>query len=288
MSNLVYIFLDIDGVLNDEQYIIECYEKHHKPMHMNHVPFDPKCLNNLANLVYTLEKNNYKIEIILSSTWRLDPIDYEIVNARLAEYGLRLKDKTPNINHERGFEIQEFLKDKEYNNVIILDDEWFDINKYYPNNLIIVNPKIGLQKEDVVKALSILHINRGDITMESKKEWNEEAVDNSMDLETAEDIVDKMYQYHMGIIQEGDIIFIDKLQEVKLTRLEFASVRLLREVQSLERKLKHSIEIEEVNRAIKELTDYFKNYPDDDKILMKANVLQILTNLNDVVGGEKE
>ena len=73
-----------------------------------------------------------------------------------------------------------------------------------------------------------------------------------------------------------------------MTRLEFASVRLLREVQSLERKLKHSIEIEEVNRAIKELTDYFKNYPDDDKVLMKANVLQILTNLNDVIGGEKE
>ena len=124
--------------------------------------------------------------------------------------------------------------------------------------------------------------------MEDKQEWNQESIENSMNLETAEDIVDKMYQYHMGIIQEGDIIFIDKLQEVKLTRLEFASVRLLREVQSLERKLKHSIEIEEVNRAIKELTDYFKNYPDDDKVLMKANVLQILTNLNDVIGGEKE
>ena len=124
--------------------------------------------------------------------------------------------------------------------------------------------------------------------MEDKQEWNQESIENSMNLETAKDIVDKMYQYHMGIIQEGDIIFIDKLQEVKLTKLEFAAVRLLREVQSLERKLKHSIEIEEVNKAIKELTDYFKNYPDDDKVLMKANVLQILTNLNDVIEGEKK
>lgn len=124
--------------------------------------------------------------------------------------------------------------------------------------------------------------------MEDKQEWNQESIENFMNLETAEDIVDKMYQYHMGIIQEGDTIFIDKLQEVKLTKLEFAAVRLLREVQSLERKLKHSIEIEEVNKAIKELTDYFQNYPDDDKVLIKANVLQILTNLNDVVGGEKE
>ena len=35
--NLIYIFLDVDGVLNDENYIVKCYEKHHKAMHMNHL-----------------------------------------------------------------------------------------------------------------------------------------------------------------------------------------------------------------------------------------------------------
>lgn len=30
MTNI--IFLDIDGVLNDGDYIEKCYERHHKPM----------------------------------------------------------------------------------------------------------------------------------------------------------------------------------------------------------------------------------------------------------------
>lgn len=156
MTKLIFVFLDVDGVLNNERYIVKCYKKHHKPMHMNHVPFDPRCLNNLMILVQTLEHNNYEVKIILSSTWRLSEIDYEIVNARLAEYGLKLSDKTPNLRAIRGEEIQDFLKDKSYENIIILDDDIFDIKEYFPNNIVRTNFKLGLTKNDVKKALKII------------------------------------------------------------------------------------------------------------------------------------
>ena len=79
MTKTFYIFLDVDGVLNNETYTVSCYERHHKSMHMNHVPFDPKCLNNLMILVQSLEKLGFEVKIILSSTWRLSNIDYELL-----------------------------------------------------------------------------------------------------------------------------------------------------------------------------------------------------------------
>lgn len=156
MSNLVYIFLDIDGVLNSFQYLEYCYKRHHKPMSMNHTPFDPNCLENLMILVQTIERNNYIVQIILSSTWRLSEIDYEIVNARLAEYGLRLEGKTPRIEQQRGLEIKEFLKDKNYLNYIILDDESFDILQYHSSHLVTTNPVTGLDKDNIQECLNII------------------------------------------------------------------------------------------------------------------------------------
>lgn len=164
MNNIIYIFLDIDGVLNNENYIKECYERNgHHAMHMNHVPFDPKCLNNLMILCQEIEKLGYAVQIILSSTWRLHEIDYEIVNARLAEYGLSLKDKTPYISGNRGKEILDFLKNhNNYIDYIILDDDAFDILELHPNKLIRTSFKTGLTGSEVSLALtSIMELYYG-------------------------------------------------------------------------------------------------------------------------------
>ena len=79
---LFYIFLDIDGVLNNEIYFEECFNRHKVKgiMSMNRFPFDPKCLNNLMKLNQELQKQNYNVKIVLSSTWRLNQIDIGIVN----------------------------------------------------------------------------------------------------------------------------------------------------------------------------------------------------------------
>lgn len=159
-SALIYIFLDVDGVLNSENYIIKCYKKHHKPMHMNHVPFDPKCLNNLMILVQQLEKYKKDVKIILSSTWRLHNIDYEIVDARLAEYGLGLQGKTPYMDGVRGKEIWNYLESQRYKcyNFVILDDDINDIVPYFPDNLFRTNFKTGFTKDCLNEVLKFFDI----------------------------------------------------------------------------------------------------------------------------------
>ena len=45
---IYYIFLDVDGVLNDEVHIEKCYDMNGgHSMFMRYVPFDPKALFNL-------------------------------------------------------------------------------------------------------------------------------------------------------------------------------------------------------------------------------------------------
>ena len=74
-----------------------------------------------------------------------------------------------------------------------------------------------------------------------KSIWQQEMTSDKMNLEEAINIVDAMYQDRYKIIQENDTIYVDRLKDVRFTNLEFASVILLREVQSLQSKLKNSI-----------------------------------------------
>ena len=57
-----YIFLDCDGVLNNANHIKRCYKKSINKKNTiysgKNVPFDPKCLKNLAKIV---KKTNAKI-----------------------------------------------------------------------------------------------------------------------------------------------------------------------------------------------------------------------------------
>ena len=153
-----FIFLDIDGVLNNELYIEDRWNMNGEhAMHMSHVPFDPKCLYNLMILVRYMEQE-YNVKIILSSTWRLHEEDYNLVNARLAEYGLVLSGKTNCINHARGIEIKNFLIENnyiaQYDEFIILDDEKFDIVDIFPDRLIQTDFKTGFNVNSLIKTIN--------------------------------------------------------------------------------------------------------------------------------------
>jgi len=138
-----YIFLDVDGVLNNEEYFMKCFNRHKVKgiMSMNCFPFDPKCLNNLMKLNQELKKQNYNVKIVLSSTWRLNQIDTEIVNSRLAEYGMRIFAKTISLSSgNRGLEIKNFLDNEKYEkaeNFLIIDDEIKDIQEQFEEKYII-------------------------------------------------------------------------------------------------------------------------------------------------------
>lgn len=155
----VYIFLDIDGVLNNEQYTLERCEKYNIALSLHYVPFDPDNLQNLYLLCSKLKDVGYTYEIILSSSWRLGEIPTEIVNVRLSEYGLQIKDKTPNLFGERGIEIEKYLSEhNDYVDMIILDDEDFDIKDKYPKNIIKTDYKYGFNKDSLERALKYFNL----------------------------------------------------------------------------------------------------------------------------------
>lgn len=273
MNNIIYIFLDIDGVLNSQNYLIKRYNVHRKPMSMNAVPFDPQCLYNLMLFVQILIYSGYEPKLVLSSTWRLHDIDYEIVDSRLAEYGLRLVDKTPVCDHQRGVEIQQYLNDKQYNNIIIFDDESFDIKQYFKDNLVQTNPMYGLSYKDVRKAISV--VLGGDIM----SNWNDTMVDKEMTLNDAINYVDDMYQQRMSSIQQDNTIHVDLLDKVKFTNLEFASVRLLREVQSLQSKIDNSIEIKKAQDMLDNISQYFMNNPNISQLELYTYIVSHIISL---------
>lgn len=157
---LFYIFLDIDGVLNNETYFDECFDRHKVKgiMSMNCFPFDPKCLNNLMQLNQELQKQNYNVKIVLSSTWRLNNTDVAIVNSRLAEYGMRIFAETIYLNSgNRGLEIREFLTSEKWckpANYLILDDEISDIAKEFGEKHIInTNFQTGFDNKKLQEAI---------------------------------------------------------------------------------------------------------------------------------------
>lgn len=79
--------------------------------------------------------------------------------------------------------------------------------------------------------------------LSEEKYYNKIMKQDKMSLEEAKNIIDEMYQDKYKIIEENNTIYVDRLDEVKFTNLEFASVRMLREVQSLRRKLEKQQQI---------------------------------------------
>lgn len=163
-----YIFLDVDGVLNNEEYFMECFNRHKVKgiMSMNCFPFDPKCLNNLMKLNQELQKQNYNVKIVLSSTWRLNQIDMEIVKSRLAEYGMTLFAKTISLNSgDRGLEIKNFIENERYekaDNFLILDDEIGDIKKQFEDiHIIHTNFNTGFDSKKLEESIKKLNLKGG-------------------------------------------------------------------------------------------------------------------------------
>ena len=149
-----YIFLDFDRVLNNINYTKKCYKKKgKKPMSMYCTPFDPYNLKNLAKIVRKTGAN-----IVLTSTWRIYKSHIYVLEARLAEYGLRIYDKTDNINMIQDAKITEWLKQhKDIENYVVIDDEEYNLSNFIDNkHLVIVDSKYGLTFRDRIRAINKL------------------------------------------------------------------------------------------------------------------------------------
>ena len=155
------IFLDVDGVLNSTNHLMELYKKYKKPFCGFDTPFDPNCLKNLNELV---TQTNSKL--VISSTWRKSTKGMKILLENLEKYEL---DKsiigcTPifNTNVTSGSEIKTYLSQfKEHQsklNFIILDDE-SDMDELLPH-LIKTDENFGLTCENVKAAIKKLNKKR--------------------------------------------------------------------------------------------------------------------------------
>lgn len=147
----MYIFLDVDGVLNRES-------DWKKPFTIN---------ENCLRLFASFDKELKASHIILSSTWRVGYTNTGIMSERgnslaekLAGYGLKIEGSTPVSDKTRQEEIEYYIRKHNITSYIVLDD---DESLYpWPNriNLYLTDYKTGLTERDIKKLKRICQAHR--------------------------------------------------------------------------------------------------------------------------------
>lgn len=184
------IFLDIDGVLNNQPHAIALHRLVEEGKMSSKefydtwdLPYDDTALP----LKHIVDETGAKI--VLSSSWRLLPKEVERLSKKLKEYNLEIMDKTcycvslnkaielgcdpsksyfgnethdsgkKTILSDRGIEITEWLsRHPGVESYVILDDEIEDIKPFHPNNYVKTDfYGYGLTMELAKKAVDILN-----------------------------------------------------------------------------------------------------------------------------------
>ena len=133
MRKTFYVFLDIDGVLWDWQFVRQQVELGNMKRGGLIDSFNPQSIRAVDNLLYGLEKQ-YNVKLVLSSTWR-----YEMHTAvrTLKRNGLEhfaRIDATPipRTPEHRGQEILQYLENKpEPYDFVVIDDEMYDFKNCF-------------------------------------------------------------------------------------------------------------------------------------------------------------
>ena len=144
----LYIFLDIDGVLN-------CMND----WSFENFPLNLECVKNLADAV-NFFRQNYEVHIILSSSWRSgfnlqeghSEDVLELLNV-LKKFEMTVEDKTPFFPMEtRADEINSYISENHLENCrcIVLDDTWHLFGDKLLKNaeLYILDSRVGFCRSD--------------------------------------------------------------------------------------------------------------------------------------------
>ena len=155
-----YLFLDIDGVLNSEDFYIDCYKSEKDPKYAS----DRICTDTeihpdyTGNIDQTAVRMIRKIvsetgcKVVLSSSWRSDSIAPD----ELKKMGIEICGTTPyDYERFRGREIQKFLESHPCETYCILDDD-SDMLDEHRSNFVQTNPSHGLTDDDTEKVIGIL------------------------------------------------------------------------------------------------------------------------------------
>lgn len=152
------IFLDVDGVINSGNSQQRDFEA---KLNLKTLRFDPICMENLRVLV---ERTG--ADLILSSSWRFDDDALGAapllnLEARLAEKGMKIADRTGRTLAWRDDEINAWLQEHpEVESYVILDDVNDNFQGENLQRWVSTNEEVGLTSEDVLKAERILLGNK--------------------------------------------------------------------------------------------------------------------------------
>lgn len=111
------IFLDVDGVLYSNEYIVERTHAIGRKLHLDE-RLDDDCINILKQLV-----DITGAKIVVTSSWKISDLD--ILTYRLKQHGVEIYDVTKNYGDERGREIREWLSKTQVSKYVIIDDDIF-------------------------------------------------------------------------------------------------------------------------------------------------------------------
>ncbi len=161
------IFLDFDGVLNSQAYLIAkhptilefCTANRNNlndiPVMLERQMLDIN-LDNLSNLVYIIRKTHAKVVVI--SSWKGLEV-FPLICERLKRLGVPIIDATIDDGINRGEGIRNYLLTHDIKNYLILDDEIFiDYDAELQEHL--VQPSFyedGLNKELALEAVQKLN-----------------------------------------------------------------------------------------------------------------------------------
>ena len=188
-----------------------------------------EAIERIAKLITTKFNNDYSI----------DNVDKEAIEELLKAYK-ELKEIEESHRKENG-KLRERVKE--------LEEE----NKKIKASHIVTHNKIS--DEEKAKIFDVIDNSIDTYFEKSKPYWEQIMTKDKMSLEEAETIINDMYQDRNKILENNNVIDISRLDDVKFTNLEFASVRAIREIQSLERKLDNSIPVSLVEEKIEELKE---------------------------------
>lgn len=154
------LFLDIDGVLNSEEYYMSLSQEH-----MRNMPIDRNCVGRLKKII-----DETSAHIVLTSSWRggwdKEPAklmeEGRILNAVFGEFGLTIYDKTP-VSHRgrRPEEIRLWMDScgQKIHRYVIIDDYDFGWkeNRMYRHWIATDFNHGGLLDAHVRETISLFH-----------------------------------------------------------------------------------------------------------------------------------
>lgn len=146
-ERIIYIFLDVDGVLNNNQV-----RKKYRGNDMRII-----CDDNLLQFVDLINKIEDKCLIVLTSTWCYSIDNINILKKALNKYDLKLSDYLDiDQSKSRGKMIIEYCQQRNilHDDIIIIDDGYIS---ELPDRLIKCDYNLGMTSNELKKALAFLY-----------------------------------------------------------------------------------------------------------------------------------